>query len=729
MRFGRKLIVMLVAGSLMIGALAGCGTGGGSAEETVTDKYVAAVDTAWAYELAVELMGKYVNNEELGGRQAGSDAEHLAADYLAAKMEEIGLQDVSKDEFALDKWQFNGAELTIKEPAGESKVIKPYSYASGGTKAEGLDAELVYVGKGTLADYDDINVKGKIVLIDLNQREDWWVTYPTLQAAEKGAVAIINSNSAGYAELDDDTMNCQDFVGPVTIPSVNISRNDANYLKELLGKGKVNINLKVDNIVEPGGVAYNIVGKIPGKSDEQIIVGDHYDTHFWGFQDNNCAVAVTLAIAKAMIDSGYQPERTIVFVLHAAEEWGAIDTRYDWSTGAWNQVNTVRPDWVGKSLMYINFELPAYEFGSTTHVASTPEYYNFIAEFAKTSPQPEGCFPDGIATEGYQQATWSDDWSYTAAGIPAMVNGFLYDEKGEVYDFYKTTYHSQMDNPDTYNEKVMDFNIKFYGALAIAVDQVPVVPLDFTSQANRVKASVDEDAFAMAGYDAKDYMTAADTLAATAAAKYAEIAELNGLYAKLAADPEANAELMAKIMLETKAVNQELLAAYKTVQDGLLKLDWIDSAIVGHEHPQTNMLVLAGAIAKLEEGKVNDVVDNDLWLIEDEWYSYSFSRGVVQAFTDQVMAAKNKDNLFWGTGKVAGNVDLYDIIQSLLGKYDTEGPFKTEISQMTKILNSQKPLLVKLAAEEMLTMQTVEAQLAAIDIKPLIDEAKAVAGE
>jgi len=265
--------------------------------------------------------------------------------------------------------------------------------------------------------------------------------------------------------------------------------------------------------------------------------------------------------------------------------------------------------------------------------------------------------------------------------------------------------------------------------LAIAVDQVPVVPLDFTAQANRVKASVDEDAFAMAGYDAKGYMTAADTLAATAAAKYAEIAELNGLYAKLAADPEANAELMAKIMLETKAVNQELLAAYKTVQDGLLKLDWIDSAIVGHEHPQTNMLVLAGAIAKLEEGKVNDVVDNDLWLIEDEWYSYSFSRGVVQAFTDQVMADKNKDNLFWGTGKVAGYVDLYDIIQSLLGKYDTEGPFKTEISQMTKILNSQKPLLVKLAAEEMLTMQAVEAQLAAIDIKPLITEAKAVVGE
>lgn len=33
---------------------------------------------------------------------------------------------------------------------------------------------LVYVGKGTELDYKDIDVKNKLVLVDINQRDEWW---------------------------------------------------------------------------------------------------------------------------------------------------------------------------------------------------------------------------------------------------------------------------------------------------------------------------------------------------------------------------------------------------------------------------------------------------------------------------------------------------------------------------------------------------------------------------
>ncbi len=42
-------------------------------------------------------------------------------------------------------------------------------------------------------------------------------------------------------------------------------------------------------------------------------------------------------------------------------------TQFDWTVGAWEMINHVHPEWVGKTLAFINFELPAYEFDSYTN--------------------------------------------------------------------------------------------------------------------------------------------------------------------------------------------------------------------------------------------------------------------------------------------------------------------------------------------------------------------------
>lgn len=47
-----------------------------------------------AYELSTN--PAYVNSERFGGRQAGSDAEHAAAEYLYQEMLSLGLEDVEK---------------------------------------------------------------------------------------------------------------------------------------------------------------------------------------------------------------------------------------------------------------------------------------------------------------------------------------------------------------------------------------------------------------------------------------------------------------------------------------------------------------------------------------------------------------------------------------------------------------------------------------------------------
>ena len=104
----------------------------------------------------------------------------------------------------------------------------------------------------------------------------------------------------------------------------------------------------------------------------------HYDSYFTGFQDDNAAVAMMLGIARTFIDMGYKPRKTLVFCAMAAEEWGVVDSKYDWSTGAYEQVFTAHPEWQGKVIADFNFELPAHAHGKKDAVRCTYEYASFM---------------------------------------------------------------------------------------------------------------------------------------------------------------------------------------------------------------------------------------------------------------------------------------------------------------------------------------------------------------
>ena len=176
------------------------------------NKYLAAVDHQYAYNIALELSSnpKYLSSS-IGSRTAGSDAEHAAADYLLGEMKKLGLAETEKVATDVTKWQFNGASLTFE---GDKKVILPHSYATASTPKDGIASEIVYVGKGTMSDYEGIDVKGKIVLVDLDQRADWWVTFPMLEAEHQGAAAIMSANVGGFAQVNKDALNSQDICGP-----------------------------------------------------------------------------------------------------------------------------------------------------------------------------------------------------------------------------------------------------------------------------------------------------------------------------------------------------------------------------------------------------------------------------------------------------------------------------------------------------------------------------------
>ena len=621
-------------------------------------------------------------------------------------MEEIGLSDVEKQAAQCDLWQFNGASFTV-----DGVEYPVYSYATAATPAEGITAEVVYAGKGTMWDYEGLNVEGKIVLVDIDQRNDWWITYPMLEAEFQGAAAILAANVGGYSQIADDALNSQDVCGPTSIPTLSIGVSDSLEIREKLEQGPVTATLVVDNEVEiDAGTTYNITGVLKGKSSEhQILIGGHYDAHFWGFQDDNCAVGLVLAMAKAMIDSGYQPENDIVFCLHGAEEWGSSYTQYDWTVGAWEMINNVHPDWVGRTLAFINFELPAYEFDTYTSTYSAPEMYEMLDYFANEypySPDPVGCFPDGVLTEGYQTYTYSDDFSYYAAGVPSTVNGFLLQKDMEtVFPFYEEIYHTQYDTPDTYNEAVMNFNIQYYGALAMYIDQTPALYLDFTAQYGRILNSMDEETMAAAGVDVDAFKAALDRLNQSAQSMVDRVVDVNTRY--LQAREEGNTEQMAELWAQGKELTNQNLAAFQYAQKNLLGLMY-ERPIVPHEAPQENILLCQAIIDCLEQGDVATAVDEYAWTVNNvlEWYAMYFSPEVIAVQDDMLWGEDNQDNLYWGTDIGFTKADVDEATRSIFARYDeTSGDFSKEIAVYQAAIEAQTQILRDLGGQEIAAME------------------------
>ena len=671
--------------------------------EAAQQAYLEKVDVDYAYHLALQLED-IRSNENLGYRTAGSEAELATGDMLKAEMESIGLQNVTKDEFTLDTWTFEKAQLSFTDSTGAEYTAELGGYQTDFV-TDGPEAfTIVDGGEGTEADLDGLDVTGKLVLIDINQRDNWWINYPAYEAHLRGAAAVIAVQDGGYGEVSDDALNAQDICGPADAPAFSMSRTDAEALRAALDEnGEASVTLDAVSRVGMDGVSYNITGMIPGKDeDSMVLMSAHYDSYFAGFQDDNAAIALMLGIAKAIIDSGYQPEKTLVFCAMAAEEWGVSNTRYDWSTGAYNQIFRVHPDWVGKVVADINFELPAMNEGETDQIRTSYELKTFVEDFKESVPQVEGVFPEGIEVIVPTQ-TWSDDFSLSIAGVPSSVTAL----RG---GFAQTHYHSQFDNRDTYSPEAFLFHHNMYGMLMLAYDRCAVSPLDFSTRLEALRTSMDDTV--LTEEQMSSLNAALDEAENAASAAWDKVSEINDSYRK-ALDSGDTAAADALIQ-ESRETNAAVLSAFKYAEDAFVRLTWEDVSIFPHEHSQNNLLALNGAVEALERGDSATAIDEYLYAVDNNWYAYDWSRETFDYFTNYVLN-QSDDRLMWGAGRVQGHEDLYDVIRSLLDKYgDTSADYTAELARLNDAVNNQTAMLAEQVDHEVQALAELTAQLITI---------------
>lgn len=668
----------------------------GSLSEERIKNILDSADVNYSYRLAKELE-TIRSNPVLGYRSAGSQAEHEAGELIFERMKEAGFANVRKDRVDVDSWEFKRA--VIKAGAcGAERELQLGAYQTNFVTEGYESVQIVDAGKGTLEDYEElerlgISVEGKLVMAEINQREEWWINFPVYQAKLKGARGFIAVQAGGYGEVAENALNAQDIAGPSDAPAFSISRADAQFLRDCMQDGskrECTVLFDAYTKVMPGAETYNIVGEIPGENpDRMILLSGHYDSYFSGFQDDNTAVSMLIEIGRMLIKSDYKPRNTIVLCAMAAEEWGVINSKYDWSTGAYEEVFTVHPEWKGKVIADLNFELPAFAHGNKDYVRSTYEYRNFFRRILKEYPgNLHEAYPDGVGTKAPIQ-TWSDDFSVAISGIPSTVNEFAGGK------FMESHYHSQYDSDEFYDEKVYLFHHKLYAYILLRLDNLNVAPVDFTivcdELLHRFDREICEDREA-----ADEFIQAVTDLKAEAQRVNAVVEGRNIL-----SDADDGAEDVGEN--ETRSVRNEddirieaeLLKAFAYAQDTLVTLNWQDDVLFPYETAMNDGVFLGKAVDALSAEKdaerplvrIKNAL-NWIYRIDNNQYAFKFERAVYEYFTGYVLN-QPRERLKWGYGRIIHHENLYDVVRSLIDRLNADDE-TADISRELEVLTEAR---------------------------------------
>ncbi len=181
-----------------------------------------------------------------------------------------------------------------------------------------------------------------------------------------------------------------------------------------------------------------------------------------------------LAIAKTLVDTGYEPERSFVFTSHTAEEYGRADSAFDWLIGAWWQISYQHPEWASDAALYVNIE--GTGMACPTGVDSPPELRRFARSVLVRARR------DGLLRHGNAWGvprTGTEQWPFAAAGVPSL--GLA----DQVDEYMRSAYHTQHDRIELVDPACLRDAVRLYARIVLAADRNPGALLDLAARPRR----------------------------------------------------------------------------------------------------------------------------------------------------------------------------------------------------------------------------------------------------
>jgi carboxypeptidase Q len=379
----------------------------------------------------------------IGPRLTSSDNLTEACEWAADRMREFGLQNVRLEEWGTFPVGFNRRLMTGRQlaPLKQALVFTTMAWAAG---TDGPSRGPVRLGPANPEEIASMKgtLKGSWILTSgarprYDNDGDSFGAQLGNFFDEEGILGTISAgrgelvHTGGRSRIDYDNL-------PHRV-AVSLRRDQWQDMHRTLEAGEaVEVEFDLDYEFVQGPIPlYNVIGEIPGETDELVIIGGHIDS--WdgarGAQDNGTGTATTLEVARLLADLGQKPKRTIRFMLWSGEEQGLLGSR------AYIKANPEELDRISCVLVHDGgTNACAGIYATPAMMPMFEEIFAPIIEHTKDLEEEALRFtlrevarlPKGIG---------SDHDSYLSAPNPAP--GFFWDQRGETS--YGFIHHTQND--------------------------------------------------------------------------------------------------------------------------------------------------------------------------------------------------------------------------------------------------------------------------------------------
>ncbi|MGB2905455.1 MAG: M20/M25/M40 family metallo-hydrolase, partial [Candidatus Aminicenantaceae bacterium] len=344
---------------------------------------------------------EYLSQDSFKGRKSGTPEYQKAAEYVAQKMKEYGLQPGGDkgsyfQQVDFKNWQHfelpTRLEITSPEHImlvpGRGADFRPNMWTGSGTSRGGL----VFAGYGLMSkqyewdDYSGLEVKGKVVVLLPGAPDFMEELDKKLQSLDAKIETAVDKKAAGVIFLDAGGQmpgrrypsGAKKGTCPDNFVVMTLTEQVADRIFDMAGlswrdmvsrtirekksfTSVMGIRVEMEaHYTNEDRKAPNVIGILPGRDpklkDEYIIVGGHLDhlgveldgRIYNGADDNAGSAAVILEIARFFQANGFRPDRTVVFASWAGEELGLVGSRY-------YTKNPVFP--LEKTVVYMNMDM------------------------------------------------------------------------------------------------------------------------------------------------------------------------------------------------------------------------------------------------------------------------------------------------------------------------------------------------------------------------------------
>jgi aminopeptidase YwaD len=456
---------------------------------------------------------KALTTPEMAGRGDGDPGLTLAANMLEQRYRSLGLKPAGTNSFLQPFTVITGAKLkennrleivngAAKKDLNVNQDFIPFSFSSSGE----ISGPMVFAGYGASATefgYDDfahLDVKDKIVVVLRYEppgfsgksghailTEHSPMITKAINARIHGAKAVLVING----KLGDGEEDALTRFGSVSGPEnagiifVQVKNSDAEEWFAAAGKTLAGVQNEIDTSSKPASFAFpenlrvslnvnvestratvnNVLAFLPGKTDEYVIIGAHYDHLGHGYydslapsligqihpgaDDNASGTAGVLELARLLAPKKGQLQRGILFCSFAGEELGLL------GSAEWVKEPTLP---LGKAVAMLNMDMIGRIKDDKVYIGGVGTGADFKSLLEEE--QSKSKFKIEYSAGGYSA---SDHTSFVTKKIPVLF----------FFSGLHSDYHKPSDTWDKINAPSAAQLLDFIDDIALKIDSAP----------------------------------------------------------------------------------------------------------------------------------------------------------------------------------------------------------------------------------------------------------------